>query len=304
MLISVVIPTRNRASSLVQTIDALQAQTYPFHEILVVDDGSTDQTATAMQRITGIRYIHQPSRGPAAARNRGSREAQGDILAYTDDDCVPLLTWLEQIAQGYQDYPHVAGIGGPCRAPVDVLCRNRYARYEWAFERGMLPTPAYIHWLTKGQLTWHAQWPGHGDYLGGMDCPTGRTNNISFRRSVFQALGGFDESFPLAAAEDADLKIRLCLQGHCLLWLDSLIVEHRHAYTLGRFCRQHVTYGRGVVHLERKHRGRPTPRLLATLRLVKRLAALPGMMHAAPRRELIWPRAIAQICDVWGQIIR
>jgi len=113
MLISVVIPTRNRASSLVQTIDALQAQTYPFHEILVVDDGSTDQTATAMQRITGIRYIHQPSRGPAAARNRGSREAQGDILAYTDDDCVPLLTWLEQIAQGYQDYPHVAGIGGP-----------------------------------------------------------------------------------------------------------------------------------------------------------------------------------------------
>jgi glycosyltransferase involved in cell wall biosynthesis len=304
MLISVIVPTYNRADSLTGAIQALLAQTYPSFEIIVVDDGSTDRTVNVARRHNRVQYLRQNHCGPAAARNAGGHEAQGEIIAFTDDDCMPPADWLSRIAQGYVDYPEVAAIGGPCRAPDAIVQANAYARYEWTYERGMLPPAAYVAWLTQGQLDWRAQWPSQGDYLGGMDCPTGRTNNMSVRRDVFQKLNGFDASFPLAAAEDADFKIRLCLAGHRLLWLDALIVEHHHPYTFRRFCRQHVGYGRGVVHLERKYRGQATPRWRAAARLVRRMVRLPIARSTDPRGELARLRFIADVCDAWGQIVR
>ncbi len=302
-MISIIVPTLNRMSSLRETLVALTTQTYAAREVIVVDDGSTDGTEMMVRQFSDVKYLRQENRGPAAARNRGSREARGEIIAFTDDDCVPPLNWLEQIVRGFDDCP-VAGIGGPCRAPSEILANNIYAQYEWKYERGMLPSRRYIEWLTRGQLTWDANWRGQGDYVGGMDCPSGRSNNISYRRSVFQALDGFDESFPFAAAEDADFKIRLCLDHHQLSWLDQLIVEHRHSYTPQRFRSQHFTYGRGVARLEKKYRGKPTPFWRAALRLIKRSAQLPLRMLQGEQRRFAWLGWQAEIYDALGQLAR
>ena len=300
--VSIIVPTYNRAESLRQTLGALAQQTYTRREVVVVDDGSTDHTREIVRCYANVHYLFQSNRGPAAARNAGARHAQGDCYAFTDDDCVPARNWAERIALDLQAHPVVAGVGGPCRAPADVYAINAYARYEWRYERGMLPPARYIRWLTQGRLDWRTVWPGTGDYIGGMDCPTGRSNNVCYRSDIFRALNGFDESFALPAAEDADFKIRLCLAGCQLLWDDSLLIEHRHAYTALRFRKQHLTYGRGVLQLERKYRCKPSPRWRGWLRLCKRTLALPLRVLSQTDREVAWRKGLADLYDAIGQL--
>ncbi|MCS6911591.1 MAG: glycosyltransferase family 2 protein, partial [Anaerolineales bacterium] len=132
MNFSVVIPTYNRQATLRRCLTALLAQTYPAHEIIVVDDGSTDGTAEMMTRdFPIVRFFRQKNAGPASARNRGIREASGDVIAFTDDDCLPPADWLERLADGYRRHPDVAGVGGYLDAPDEVLADNALAQYDY-----------------------------------------------------------------------------------------------------------------------------------------------------------------------------
>jgi glycosyltransferase involved in cell wall biosynthesis len=85
-LVSVIIPIFNAAAYLPQAVASVRAQDHSPLEIIVVDDGSTDTTADVAQSLPDVRYFHQPNAGPAAARNRGIREARGEILAFLDAD--------------------------------------------------------------------------------------------------------------------------------------------------------------------------------------------------------------------------
>jgi len=88
--VSIVIPTFNGASRIGDCLAALVQQTQDRNaEILVVNDGSTDNTVDAVRQYSGVRLITQTNAGPAAARNRGALEARGTIILFTDDDCVP-----------------------------------------------------------------------------------------------------------------------------------------------------------------------------------------------------------------------
>ena len=91
------------------------------------------------------------------------------------------------------------------------------------------------------------------DYYGAEDgeAPFFTTNNCGVSRAGFERLGGFDETFPLAAAEDRDLGLRWRDSGGSLSYAPDAVVEHHHALTLRRFFRQHVNYGRGARHLHR-----------------------------------------------------
>lgn len=85
--VSVVIPTYNRAAFLGAAVASIRAQTYPCAEVVIVDDGSTDNTAEVIASLgAGVRYVTQANAGPAAARNRGIREAHGDLVAFLDTD--------------------------------------------------------------------------------------------------------------------------------------------------------------------------------------------------------------------------
>ena len=275
MRFSVVIPTRNRAATLRQTLAAVTAQDYPHYEVIVVDDGSTDDTAGMVAaEFPNVRLIRQSNRGPAAARNRAIRESSGEVVAFTDDDCVPPGDWLTRLAEGYSRYPKVAGAGGRLEPPPDVLRHSVLARYERFVAQSMYRV-------------------GDEDVLGGFECPAGGTNNMSYRRAVLESAGGFDETFPYAAGEDADLKWRVCQAGAQILYI-PITVEHLQAYTWQSFRRQAFRRGQGRARFEAKHGPRPS-RGRSLLRLARRLARFPLDLVSADRR----PYAIVRAVEAW-----
>jgi glycosyltransferase involved in cell wall biosynthesis len=116
-MISVIIPTFNRATLLEITLRSIAQQTLPFsaYEIIVIDNASTDNTKaitlSLANEIPNIRYIYEPAPGLHSGRHRGMKEAKGDILVYADDDIEPLPEWLASIQECFRD-PQVAIVGG------------------------------------------------------------------------------------------------------------------------------------------------------------------------------------------------
>ena len=100
VLLSVIMPVYNGAEFLAEAVASIVAQAYQPLEIIVVDDGSTDETATIVQSLGGeIRYLYQFNQGPAAARNAGLALAQGDLIAFLDvDDLWPADKLAQQMA--------------------------------------------------------------------------------------------------------------------------------------------------------------------------------------------------------------
>src|SRR5689334_23313141 len=102
--ISVIIPAYNYAGMISKTIQAVLAQDVSSQiEIIVVDDGSTDATAQVVRSFSQVKYIYQTNRGPAAARNRGAQESQGEYLFFTDSDCIPHPDWIQKMLPHFQD---------------------------------------------------------------------------------------------------------------------------------------------------------------------------------------------------------
>ncbi len=108
-LISVITPTRNRARLLPRAIDSVLAQTYPKLELIVVDDGSTDETTEVIAAIADprLRSLRVEHRGVGAARNAGLAEARGELIAYVDDDNAMHPTWLKSVAWGFEQRPEI-----------------------------------------------------------------------------------------------------------------------------------------------------------------------------------------------------
>ncbi|NJL46582.1 MAG: glycosyltransferase family 2 protein [Leptolyngbyaceae cyanobacterium SM2_5_2] len=114
-LISAIICTHNRANYLGAAIDSLLAQTYPVYEVIVVDNASTDATPAVVEaRLPHpkLTYVYEATLGLSAARNRGAALAQGEILAYLDDDAEASSQWLTALAEAFSKHPQAAIAGG------------------------------------------------------------------------------------------------------------------------------------------------------------------------------------------------
>ena len=253
---SVILATYNRLSILKECLDALFNQDFPHdqYEILVSDDGSTDGTREYLAEVSqtapvAFKYHFQEHAGPARARNWGIHTAQGRYVAFTDDDCVAPRDWLARILDAFERYPQVVGVSGYQEADAATLQTNIYARFEKYANMGdFMPDQEQEH-------------------VGGKDFLGGATNNVAYRRAVLLEVGGFDETFPFAASEDADLKERIVGRGYEMVHL-PLKVTHKHDYGFKRLMRQAYVRGVGSRQFNLKH-ARPSSPLRFVLSSLK-----------------------------------
>jgi glycosyltransferase involved in cell wall biosynthesis len=226
MSVSIIIPTFNGASRIGNCVDALLKQTVGRDaEILVVNDGSTDNTADVVARYSGVRCITQLNSGPAAARNRGTLEARGTIILFTDDDCVPMSDWLTAMTEPFRD-PDVIGVKGIyCTRQKSLVARFVQIEYEDKY-RLMAGCPSI-------------------DFID--------TYSAGFRRDRFLEMNGYDTSFPLACAEDVELSYRMYARGWTMKFVPTAIVCHSHPDTLWRYLRKKYKFAFWRVLAVRKN---------------------------------------------------
>ena len=221
--ISVVVCTYNGARTLGQCLAGLKELDYPDHEVIVVDDGSTDETP-AIARASGFRVVVDGRQGLSGARNSGLREATGEIVAYIDDDAWPDPHWLRYLALAFRESTHV-GMGGP-----------------------NLPPPG--DGLVAASI---ANAPGNPIHVLLNDCEAEHIPgcNMAFRRANLEAIGGFDTRFR-CAGDDVDVCWRLRDRGWTLGYSPAAVVWHHRRGSIRAFWRQQVGYGASEGLLEEK----------------------------------------------------
>ena len=221
--ISVVVCSYNGARTIRDCCEALRRVAYPDYEVIVVDDGSTDATAS-IAREYDVRLIRTANRGLSHARNLGWQAATGEIVAYLDDDAYPDPHWLTYLAATFLSTSH-AGVGGPNIAPSG----------DGAIAECVARAPGGpVHVLVTDREAEHI--PG---------C------NMAFRRACLAAIGGFDARFR-TAGDDVDFCWRLQERGWTLGFHPAALVWHHRRNSVRTYWRQQIGYGRAEAMLERK----------------------------------------------------
>ena len=221
--ISVIVCSYNGARTIRDCLERLRALAYPDYEVIVVDDGSTDATAT-IAREFDCRLIQTPNRGLASARNTGLEAATGEIVAYIDDDAYPDAHWLAYLAAAFLSTSHV-GVGGPNLAPAgDGDVADAVARSPGG----------PLHVLLTDREAEHI--PG---------C------NMAFRTAGLREIGGFDPQFR-AAGDDVDACWRLLERKWTLGYSAAAEVWHHRRRSVRAYWKQQSGYGRAEALLERK----------------------------------------------------
>ena len=230
--VSVVVPVRNAARTLPRTLPALGALSPAPAEIVLVDNGSTDDSRDRLEAFAGAHaaiVLHEPRPGASVARNAGTRAATGEVVAFTDADCCPRPDWLAALSAPLID-PVVGAVAGPTAstAPAGVV--------ETFGSLFTLPAPA--------AATRHTRWT---PWAGGFP-----TANLAVRRTLLERLGGFDESVAIYG-EDYDLCARLYATGAAIAYAPDAVVEHQHRVALRPMLRQAFGFGRSHAYLMRRH---------------------------------------------------
>jgi cellulose synthase/poly-beta-1,6-N-acetylglucosamine synthase-like glycosyltransferase len=216
----VVIAARNAQATLARCLDAATTLDYPTYEVILVDDGSTDATVRIARNYPNIRVIEAPPGGPSRARNIGIGEARGDIVAFTDSDCVPEKAWLAELAKGFTGQ-EVAGVGGDQGSPADD---TPFGREVQGFFKAIGLVTDYIK--TAATLTETSHNPS---------C------NSAYRKQILEEVGGFDEA--LWPGEDLDLDVRIRSRGYRLLYNPAARVAHYRPRSYRGLARMMRRYG-------------------------------------------------------------
>ncbi|MEP7078061.1 MAG: glycosyltransferase [Chthoniobacterales bacterium] len=223
--VSVIVCSFNGAKTLAACLDSLGKLSYPNYEVLLVDDGSRDNTAEIAARYPQVRYIQQANHGLSHARNTGAASARGEVFAYTDSDCMVDSDWLFYLIGTLLSGPY-AGVGGPNVSPP---ARNWIQACVAAAPGG----PSHV--LLTDVVAEHI--PG---------C------NMAWYRWAFETVGGFDVEYR-KAGDDVDFCWRMQQAGHEIAFSPTAIVWHHRRFTLTAFRRQQEGYGEAESMLRFKH---------------------------------------------------
>lgn len=272
---SVIIPARDAGRWLGACLDAVAAQTAaPAHEVIVVDDASVDGTAQLARSHPAVtRVVSGPGRGSYAARNAAIALATGELLAFTDADCVPDPGWLAAGADAVERGADLAG--GEVVSAVAGGPPNAWERYDRAV------------YLRQDELV-------REDHFAA-------TANLFVRRAVVDDLGGFDSS--LKSGGDYEFGRRATSAGHRLVYVPEASVVHRPRASLRETWHLHRRLGAGWAALARKG-ARPALFADAALRIslgsvIDRAASSGDVIR---RREIAHVHAVAMAARWTGRL--
>jgi len=223
--VSVVVASYNGSSSLETCLESLVSLNYPDFEVILIDDGSTDETPLIAARFPAVQTIRQENLGLSAARNRGIFAATGEIVAFTDSDCRTEEDWLYYLV-GDLLRTKYCGMGGHNLLPPDD---SPVAAAVMASPGG----PAHVM-LTDVEA----------EHIPGC--------NMAFYKSALCEIGGFDPVFRLAG-DDVDVCWRLQQQGYKIGFSPAGFVWHYRRSTIRAYLKQQNGYGQAEALLTRKH---------------------------------------------------
>lgn len=230
--VTVVVPSFARKHALRECLAALAVQEGGPYRTIIVDDGSPEPLAPVCAEFGDwVQCVRQVNGGPASARNLGARSAAADLLCFTDDDCRPWPGWVKAMMDRHKGDETLL-VGGTVE---NALPDNLFAE----------ASQSITDWISR---YYEASSDGVAYFT---------SNNIACSKSGFEAIGGFNETFPLAAGEDRDFAARWRRHGGRLVTAPAAGVDHAHPLTLRRYWKQHYNYGRGAwtVHKLSAHRG-------------------------------------------------
>lgn len=238
---TIIIPTFNGGEKIIPVLDALQAQkgvASEQGEVIIIDDGSTNNTRDVI-----LSYLHSKHRfpvkyvrlksnmGPSVARNIGILHARGELLCFTDDDCLVPQNWLTEFLRAFKANPEIAGVGG--------WYQTHQNGNESIFDQ-------YLYWYALPAVSHTCK----SSYWEGNAC--GNTANLCLRKSAVMLIGGFNPLFLYPGFDDWELKIRMHSKRFALLNHDRM-VQHLKRHNLKSFIRLHILRGWGRFLIYRLH---------------------------------------------------
>ena len=222
-MISIIIPTFDRPQALQKCISALSLQQYDGQwEVIVVDDAGIHDllpVIAGFEKRINITLVRQAcNKGPASARNVGARQANGEYLAFLDDDCEPDTNWVHALAIKLRKSVLLGG-----------CTENRLSKNIYSEASQLLVSYLYSHFK---DTPWYFF----------------TSNNFAMDKESFLSIGGFDESFKTSAGEDRAFCAQWIKRGYQLEYVPDALIWHSHELTLSSFCFLHTKYGRAASH--------------------------------------------------------
>ena len=214
MRISLVIPAYNEEAYLGGCLDSVLASGARFHEIIVIDNASTDRTAEVAAARSGVRVVHEPVKGLLAARQRGFVEATGEAVAYVDADTRMPPGWYDYAEKILSTRPEVVSLSGPARYWDAKPWQRAFLAFIWRIS-------APIGYRIVGYMVYGA--------------------HFVVRRSALEAIGGFNRSIEFYG-EDTDLARRLNAKGKVLFDMRFVILSSARRFASEGMLRTNLVY--------------------------------------------------------------
>jgi len=233
--VSVVIPTYNRNEQLNKCLESFSKQTLPKNsfEVIVVNDGILNKKLEINADLidsVNLRVYYKEHSGPASARNYGVKLAKGELIAFTDDDCIAKDNWIESIADKYEKDKNCV-IGG---RTLNSIKNNIYSE-----------TSQIINDIVYNHFN---QDKDNASFVA--------SNNFALSKELFHKLDGFDISYKTSSSEDRDFCNRLINMGYKIKFETDAIVYHANELNFKSFFLQHFNYGRGAYLFQTKQKQR------------------------------------------------
>jgi|Deesub1362A_J573_1020465.scaffolds.fasta_scaffold00057_171 glycosyltransferase involved in cell wall biosynthesis len=229
--ISVVIPAHNASTKIHNLLESLKTQDFYDYEIIVIDDNSSDPTSEIAKEYAKVVKLKN-KKGPAGARNVGIREANGQIIAFTDSDCVAKKDWLKNIAKAFDDQ-NIHAVQGHVKIPKSNFLGDSISALGF-------PAGGSVGF----ENMWHVSKEGFTDHI--------TTCNCAVRKDLFLKIGFFDETFKTPGGEDSEFSYRLSKQGFKIKYLPNAIVIHEPRESFSSFVKWQLTRGRSNYYFKKK----------------------------------------------------